>query len=85
MTEQERQWEDVLFVRLGIFGIGAPFLPEGVCMFDLRGARSAYPKAGETEAIALIRTGADWTDESAWRLAMFLRREQNPAETQGEN
>ena len=84
LKSAERLREDVLFVRLGVFGIGMPFAPEGVCMFDERGARSAYPKAAETEAIALVRTGADWTDESAWRLAMFLRREQNPAETQEE-
>ena len=71
----ERLREDVLFVHLGIYGIGAPFLPEGVCMFDERGARNAYPKADATEAIALIRTGTDWTDETAWRLALFLRHQ----------
>ena len=71
----ERLREDVLLLRLGIYGIGQSFTPEGVCMFDARGARSAYPKAKTAEALALVHTALDWEDESAWRLLMFLRRE----------
>ncbi len=77
----ERLREDVLCVRLGIFGISQNFTPEGVCMFDARGAKAAYPKAGTAEAIALIRTGADWKDEAAWRLVMFLRNDADSRET----
>ena len=84
MKSCERLREDVVCVRLGVFGIGQNFTPEGVCMFDVRGARAAYPKAGTGEALALIRTGSDWKDESAWRLVMFLRHDMDSDETNEE-